>query len=401
MKEEGFVGSALNRVYAFAETLEERAQRSPTNQLLLGLAVLGFTWLVSFPHYEQFGKMEGDLSVWWTSHFGHLQTKIDHPLGVQSTDPNNHDAQAYYRIVPILVAKMLGGDLHVLFVVMPLLLIPFTVLMFRLGHRLLPGRPGGIALSVLCMLGFVGKSFTYDTIGFFDSFSFVVLAAAAYVGSPVLMAGWIGVGMFCDERILLAVPFLILDRLLQSNGPGSLAPGLGKVLRHPAVAWTVAVLVLVVGVRYGIKTYSGFQLRDQEADLGLVMIRKNWQYWPLGMLSGVEGFGLLLGLLPVAVGYAFGRLWGWLAGLYVLLALAAPVLVVDMTRSYSFLFIGAIPALRALARTEGATSTFRILGAATAFSAVIPPFMVFSSRINYHPPVTPQNLLEFFHHLMS
>jgi hypothetical protein len=149
-------------------------------------------------------------------------------------------------------------------------------------------------------------------------------------------------------------------------------------------------------LRFGITQYSGFKLDNKPADIGLSMVKQNWLFWPLGMLSGLEGFGILLLLLPAAIWRLYGNFWGMLTLAYALFILFVPILVIDMTRSYGFLFIGMVPAIRALRRLEGSMLTFRVLACCIGFSLLIPPFYVFSSRITYHPPATPQNLWELW-----
>jgi hypothetical protein len=237
-----------------------------------------------------------------------------------------------------------------------------------LGERLLGSRSAGFSAALLLASNYFGTAALKDALFWFDSVAYGLLMLSMTASSPALRALAVCAACFTDERALLVLP-LTLWRW------GDDAPGLGAFRSEVAAtgAGAAAYLVLRIALR------AAFGLRTATEGIGhKVLASQHASQLVACLWSPFEGAWLL-----VAVGcFVLLRQAGpgrraAAAGLaYFAAYLAACFLVVDVTRSMSFAFVGVFPLLAALARRLGQARVRTLLLLAALVSLAAPNIFV-------------------------
>lgn len=346
-----------------------------------------FTWLYAFPSYQYFLSPEPSHAQNWAA----LEKQFQHPFASASNDPNVHSTQARFRLlIPLLGQLTRLPPLFFIFT-MPLVGWFFTRYLIRSVRAIsnsdrLAFLAGGLVLS-----SYVGRAFTTDVMGYFDGYAFLFLLIAFFSRNAFIVFLTLLAAFFVDERSLLSFPVLIVASYFQQHTRAHFFRFLTH-LRSPVVPLVGAIVIYLV-LRLSLKSFLGFSDSVLQSDLiGLQVLRNNYQVFPLGWLSALHGWLLLL-FVPAGYLWQSGnRMAATLYFIYLIMSLFLCQMVLDVTRSTTYLFPGVLLAIVLLSKFEQGRFTRSILLLCTAFSILIPPLVTIGATVIWQGPVFPKIL---------
>lgn len=345
--------------------LEDRLIRYPW--LVCVLAAL-WAGLICFPQFSSFREGDTLLILNWNA----LRAQIAHPLTPLNIDANFHAGQIGRRITMPVLAHVLGLRLEHLFLLQFALVPVFLRLVWKAVAQAASDR-----IALWAMLGlsccFVTQTFWFDNVGNFDCFGYCFLAAALAARRWSWAALWLFLGLFCDERVYILAPVVMLWHQL---GGADAAWDWNLKNLKPVVWALVVVTVVALGLREWLKQVYGLGVPvGQTGDLGLALIWKYWQNARYGLFSAFELGWVAVVLLPIMI-YQKQKLLGVGMGGYLAVAVLATLSVIDESRSVSYLFPAVLLGWVLLERTAQGDEA-RLLGAFVAVGGlVIPPLVV-------------------------
>lgn len=354
--------------------LEERLVRYPW---LVCLVAGLWAGMMCFPQFSTFVHGEPLLVLNWNA----LREQIAHPFTPLNIDANYHAGQIGRRITMPVVAHLLGLRLEHLFLLQFALVPVFLRLVWKAVAQASSDR-----LAFWAMLGlsscFVTQTFWFDNVGNFDCFGYTFLAAALAARRGGWAALGLLLGLFCDERVFLLAPIVLLWH--QAGMPKGESDF--RIWPLKPAAWIlVATVVLALGLREGLKQVYGLGIPiGQTGDLGLALIWKYWQNARYGLFSAFELGWLALIAVPFMT-YRKQKLVGvGLAG-YLTVVVLATLSVIDESRSVGYLFpavlLGWVLLEQSLPEAEG-----RLLAAFVAVGGLLIPPMVVVGPFLLEPP---------------
>jgi len=181
---------------------------------LLALVVLLASLMVAFPHIRHYT----DWQPTWQENA--LSWQIQHPLspipverfarpGHDSVGLSDHLRKRTYRITLPLVAHLLGLGLRGAQIVSAVAALGLVVLLVLHLRRFTRDPAILLLLSLAVSCSYLAQWGINDFF-FFDGVGYFLLAAAAYVRQPILIALLLLLAGFSDERAVLAAPLIYL-----------------------------------------------------------------------------------------------------------------------------------------------------------------------------------------------
>ncbi len=230
----------------------------------------------------------------------------------------------------------------------------------------------------LCFVYF-GYAAIYDIAISFDPFAYAALVSAMWSRRSVVIAVCVLAGAFTDERFVLATGVVLLWHGWRATG-GQGLPGLRVLLLRPAPLALAAGVLAYGGLRLALIT--AFGLQTHTAAVGLECLRYHLlnEHLPLGLLTSLETYWLLLGAGVLTL--LLARRWRELGLLLLALTpvVTAALIVFDPTRSLAYLtpatLLGA-----ALARPALPLRAARQLAMVVWLGALLLPSYILSQKL--------------------
>lgn len=311
--------------------------------------------LSSWPRYEDF-YLDPDQNPDYIHGriYRAIEQQIDHPLTPHSHPPVSHEAKRAFRITVPLLAHLLGLRFVDTLVLQHLLGPVFLGALALLLYRLTDDR----ALAAIATLGWAStypaKAFFVDLVGQHDGYAYLLLTLAMLSRRPWLIALWLVLAGFVDERALVATPVVFLWWWWRDQ-PSDATREKGAWRTSFRAGAVVGAVLICLLLRVGLWAWFGLSIPmpTEDTDVGLAVLRANYTRAPLALLGALEGHWawLLLGVM----GLLFTRryLWALLFGGAALAQAMVAAGVYDLTRSAGYLFVGALFGMAVFSR-EGA-----------------------------------------------
>lgn len=350
-------------------------------------AIVLITWLYAFPSYPYLLSPEPSYAQNWAG----LEVQFQNPFASDLADPNVHSTQARFRLFVPVLGYLTGLPPLFFILTMPILGWVFARLLIRYFRDLSGSDLLAFLSGILVMSSYLGRAFTTDLMGYFDGYAFLFLLFGFISGNSVLVFFAYLVALFVDERSLLSLPFFVVLGYFQADKSEDFFRSVFR--RRAPIVPLVGALVVCFGIRLYLKMYLGFQESAFQSNLvGFEVLRDNYQIFPLGWLSALHGWLLLL-FLPVYYLWRSGnRMVAGLFLLYTILSLFVCQLVLDVTRSTTYLFPGVVLSLILLIKFESQRFTTRVLWLFGFLSMLLPPLVTIGATVVWQGPVFPKVL---------
>lgn len=339
-----------------------RKLRPPRWLWMLVATVLAGSLFLAFPAYHTL-----DRSVWEP-----VFETADRPLTDLGLGQGSHAARLMFRpTVP-----MLGGVLHLnvagYLILQGIAGVALVAAFAAVAQRVLRDRVAVALLTAAFGLTYAGVVSFVETRGIFDGIALLLVVLSMMTRRPSLIAMFVFLAAWTDERALLASGFVLLLWLTEeSNGD---TDGARRLLNPKALA-VVAGAVLYLGSRIAVTLINDLPSGLGSGD-GFGRAVDQINNFPVGLWTGLEG----LWLVAVLAAAALVLRRDWLA-LFLLLATTLAVVlfaisVVDITRSMAYLVPVALASLPVLSRAVSPERLRRLLLAAATLSLAWPVYYV-------------------------
>jgi hypothetical protein len=329
--------------------------------ILSALFVITLTLLLAFPDAHRFTHWQPS----WEEEA--LDWKLQHPLSAiparEFAKPSaerigivSHLHKRTYRITMPLVAYFLKLDIRETETLCIGLSIAFSVVILLYFRRMLPENPlTALFLTVSLACSTPGQWGTCMPI-YFDSAGYLLLALAVYTESPSLVALFMVLGGFSDERVILAAPVVYLldgTSLKPSQKQGGILAG----------------VIVFVALRLILGLHIGKQLDTSLISLNLHYLVE----FPLQLLLVYKG-----AVLVMAVGFIYLAMANGLNAFLLILCtipgILGSVLVGDVPRALAYTFPTFLACSAALCKFSRTQTLQRVAILAALLSACLPTY---------------------------
>lgn len=344
--------------------------------LLFSLFLVTASLVVAWPDFRRLLPFSGH--AWATTA---LDWKIHHPLekipeslfagaGPRDAGIVEHLRKCTYRITLPLIAHVLGLGIKgatVIDFVASALFIPVLALNFKKTVRD-PVALFLISLSVAC--SFIGQWGMNDA-GNFDGFAFLLLGLAALARGPVLICLLVLAGGFVDERVMVAVPLLLLyqSAVRPEEMNWSSMWRLTRQQRGTMIALGFFCLLRAIVAHH---VRRSFDL----SGVGFSVIRTNLLFLTLAVLVVFKGSFVLVGAGILSFFKRRASLTAMLVLAGFLLCATASLMVYDLSRSLAYSFPALFICLKCLAETNDVRALRRLSLFAAVISVTMPTYYV-------------------------
>lgn len=279
--------------------------------------------LMSFPEPEIFEKKNSGLIP--------VLQKAENPFQQIDYSSGRHETKLSFRLtVPLIIHVF-----HIGFTGVIIMEYLFGILFFYLTAKLIYELSGNRAYAFLITLAsgliFTGTAAFVESRGMFDGIAITLLLLAIFSKKPVLIAFFVFIASFTDERALVASSLVMLYHVKDRSFAGLLKSLFNSKCTAVIMAW-----MLYFGCRVYLSAKCG--LKTDRSGVGLDLFAAQIYNLLPGMWTGLEGFWLL-------IVFAFAGLIAKREYAFLLLYItaisaitAAAMSVIDITRSMAYLF---------------------------------------------------------------
>ena len=239
---------------------------------------------------------------------------------------------------------------------------------------------------------YASRSFITDTHGWFDSFAYLAMAATLCVRAPAWLFVIQLAGCYLDERVYMMAPFAMIYWQWQQAQDKSLPVSIRSFFKpSPQALAILAALVVGVALRMYLSHSFGLSLtvRSQRG-LSFATWEENLNLSATAIFSGLEMFGLAALGFHYYVGRRFGAWVGWASLAYYVACMAAMLIVLDHTRTQSYLIMPALAGVFCLVQVEGPRLRISALKLMAYGSWLVPPTFLISYIYTWlgYPPLS-------------
>jgi|GEM_PF-1395889 len=277
-----------------------------------------------------------------------------YPFTVYPYSPGSHESNVTFRLTVPLIARVLHLNVVTLYLLHVLAGLVFLWFFIGQVNKLLKDRVLTFYFMTGLMGTYLGANFYFNYMGHADAFAFLFMLLIICTRQPLLVLGYSQAAFWCDERAVLNLTYVFAWYILplirqESKGKAFHINQIFMPLKQvslPIITLTVSVIGYVIvrqwlGFRYGLHISHGYEFTHNVLLENLTIVGGR-------MANGFEGLWLIM---VAALSMSFvGKDW-WAVILFggsLLLTMASSMLVIDITRSLSFGFIGLFLALRIL-----------------------------------------------------
>jgi hypothetical protein len=283
--------------------------------------------------------------------------------------PATNPAKVNFRLLMPIVARVTGLGIPGLLALQGLAGVLLFYLITLLAYRATSSRPTAALVTLMTGATYSGITSFVELRGLFDGISICLLLACLYISNPRLIALLIFAAGWNDERALLAVPLLVVGRLVERQG--GQASWWRPFLQGPLLGLYVGCLLHVVS-RWYYSTHFGIALPFGGTGPRVLLDQINMI--PMGVWTALEG-GWLLVPACVLVLYREGRrLIAFLFIAAVAGLLVTALSVVDVSRSTAYCLPAVVVCLSVLGRSERSQGLWRLCCIACCVSLLWPAY---------------------------
>lgn len=266
-----------------------------------------------------------------------FKRQIAHPFSPDLlVAPGSHAAKTAFRLTPPLLARILHLNHLGLWLLQLALGLLLLIGAYHLLREALRDRAAALlAAHGLCFVYF-GYAAGYDIAINFDPLAYAALIGAMWSRRPAVVAACVLAGAFTDERFVLVTGVVLLWHGWRATGGRGL-PGLRGLLLRPAALAVAVGLLVYGGLRLTLAVVFGLQTHTVAVGLECLRYHLESEMLPMGLLTSLETYWLLLGAGVLAL--LLARRWRELGLLLLALVpvVTAALIVFDLTRSLAYL----------------------------------------------------------------
>ncbi|MEL7342634.1 MAG: hypothetical protein AAGM67_19275, partial [Bacteroidota bacterium] len=306
----------LTYVYQRSQELIEEFCQLPHWRVWTMLIIAGIALLFAYPSYDLlFQEQE-------STNFIHLRHQFASPFEASEAAPESHQAKRVFRLSIPVLAKLSGISSPIVFIAIQHLLgLGFFLLGIRLAERLFEDRTSAFLLLIAIGGIYLGKSFFWDTRGWFDGFAFFALLLAMY--SPNVLVQWssLSFAFWTDERAILASGLVWIWWKLQVYGQNRL--DLKTLIKPDRITLT---FVLAWGSYLAIRLWLSqtYEMSVPMGKSGAIGFQR-WELFLPALFTSLEGMSLLT--IPIVVMMRKkSHIWQGLTLIFALLVVIIPAL---------------------------------------------------------------------------
>lgn len=277
-----------------------------------------------------------------------------YPFTAYPYTPGSHESNATFRLTPPLIARIFHLNVVGLYAAHVLAGVVFLWFLIGQVEKLLKDRILTFYFMTGLMGTYLGANFYFNYMGHADAFAFLFMLLVFCTRQPLLLFGYSQAAFWCDERALLNITYVfawyLLPVIRQNNKEKTFRISQIFVpLRQvplPIVVLIISAIVYILvrqwlGFRYGLHISHGYEFTRNVLLENLTIVGGR-------MANGLEGLWFII-IAALSMSFV-GKDW-WVVILFggsLLATIASSILVIDITRSLSFGFVGLFLALRIL-----------------------------------------------------
>jgi hypothetical protein len=324
----------------FIHSLERFTQSGNWKIKSTVLAIL-LSLFFAFPSYQTY--LSGKLESKWSA----ISEQIKDPFSPKEYSDMSHNSKLAFRLTVPVIAHVLHVDRIGCFVIQAICFIILFYTLLSLAYSVTQDKITSLLILGGIAFMFVGNVLVSDLRAIFDVVAFCFMALTMLSRNFFFILGYALLAYFTDERALVAsglifIWFIIRDLPLTSFTLQDLMK-----LKSPAIAVVFSWLLYFL-LRWSLGHYFGLKTSDG----GTNMLSKQLNNILFGAWTGLEGFWVIVGL---------GCILLYLKRYYLLLLVISGAMlvvmyvaysVIDITRSFAYIFPVIFIFLQVLAKLE-------------------------------------------------
>jgi hypothetical protein len=377
--------------HGWAQRLAERlvSGRFACERIALLATIFGLVF-TSFPNYPKLWDDRKLLSADYN--WEGILEKRDHPFLDMALKygEGHHNANANYRLIVPLAAKVLGLGVRGIFALQSVCAVLLLWVVARVASRATGDHVASFFVTCGVASTWSGTMGFMELYGVFDGEALLLVCCAALFETPWLVGLCVFLGAWTDERALVASSLVLVYQVArrQRDGADWRASYLGAAPIAVVVAW-----VAYFAARFAISFYSHMSLGFGSANLKWVLVDAN--NGPLASWTALEG-GWLLVLAAIVVLVRQRRplfLLAYCGAISVMLLVAMSV--IDITRSMAYMLPAIFVALEVLAEVETGPHLRGLCAASSAVSVLWPNYYCYDRDRNLWKVPLPMRLVQW------
>lgn len=294
----------------------------------------------------------------------------------------SHNSKLTFRLFPVLLGKALflnkTGFLVLLYFV-GFLIIYFT---FKFLNLKLGDKYKAFLLTLAFSFVYAGKMSFLEFRGIFDGIALLLLIFSVYSKNVFVIYFSILFSSFTDERALITSGFIFIYYFSVNTSFKN------KPLISIVLSWlSYFVLRYVLVAFFGFKTSIG--------GISMSILALNFEFFPLSIYSSMEGFWFLV-ILSFSYMYSQNRISLYMNILMILLFLIPCYLVIDVSRSLSYLTILIFTLIAYIKNQSLVVLSKRNCSIILILSLFFPTYIVGGDHITWVKPILLEYLFRFF-----
>jgi hypothetical protein len=319
----------------------------------------------AFPSYDVYWK-----GVEFRSNWDALYRQIENPFQYYPYESNTHEAKMAFRLFVPVFAHFLHLKATGIFVIQYISLLMFFYLSGLLFWKITKDKVSTFLLTLACSFIFAGNVLVSDLRAVFDGVAFTLLCLALYSRYTITTFLAVFLACFTDERALIASSLIYLWFFITQQELISINLKSFFIVKPKIIAILCAWAAYFTG-RYILTTMYGFRTETG----GTTFFREQINNLPIGIVSGLEGFWIIIGISVSILLYE--KKW-ILFAIYMLLMsiiIFVAMSVADITRSMAYLFPAIFISLYLISKVEN-KHTIRYISFVVLLLCLFPTYYV-------------------------
>lgn len=337
----------------------------------------------SFPYYKRITdelQQKPDRYLKWQQ----LKAHAAHPFTQIEAPPNSHQAKLTFRLTMPLLMRALQYNIVAFYLCQALLGIAFCWILADFSYKQFNNKilAGYITFGVANI--YAGASFFVDTLASYDPFAYFFLLAAIAYRNPFSIFFMVQLAAWTDERGLIASCFVYLFWLLNLHDFSKNLNFSSLFKFSPQLIAIMGSWLIYLGFRFGLGYFM--DLHAPLGHIGLNIFIENIKLSAIGAWTGLEGFWLLIVILTTVLLYTKDYLLLLLLTFGALLISFTAMIVYDITRSISHLYLLIPISCYILYRKIGEKELYKVILACAVISFLFPLYFV-KDNMTYMEPI--------------
>ena len=362
-----------NRWIAYIESLSA----IPNWGIFLSLFCMLYVFLIAFPPFYDLKTCD------WLAY----QTENPFTRLPDNFLKDSHEQKQQYRIAIPVICKILNIKGYWVFSIQYISTFFFYLFSYKLSFKISGDKVIASLCTFLAANIFIGTTGIYDVFYHFDIFAFLMLLMAMYYQNNLLVALFVLLASFTDERAFIASSLVFVYKICEGQNKNLQFKDLFKS--------NGLVLVFIWALYLGIRAYlTWFQdFYTATLDVGPSVIIKNYNTFPLSILFVFEAGWILI--FMGLYNYKQDTLFILITLVSALVIICVSLMVSDVSRSsaylYPLLFIGLMKCTFYYKKY----ALRKLLLVAAIISFVIPTQEFFNYTVYGMGPIFPKILKSF------